>query len=356
MAFMVLGAADYIAGGRLGLGGSFADGFRAMGPLALGMAGINCLSPLLGGVVTGTIGRLFALFGADPVMAAAVFLSIDTGGYALAHTMTQNAEAANFSAIILGSMLGPVVTFAIPVGLSYTPAEDRKLLALGTLCGILCIPFACTVGGLSAGYPAAMVLSNLTPVFLLAGVVALGLALAQELMFRVFAVLSKLVVGVVVAALAAAILSEETGLTILAGMAPLSESFVIIGRIAIVLAGAYPMAEAVRRAFRGGMARLGRWMRVGPEAVNGLIACCINSIPAYGMLAQMDERGKVVNYAFACCAAFALGDHLAFCAGVEPGMVVPMLCAKLSGGVLCIAAAELLYPVWKKNQEKKGIS
>ena len=24
----------------------------------------------------------------------------------------------------------------------------------------------------------------------------------------------------------------------------------------------------------------------------------------------MDAKGKVVNFAFACCAAFALGDHL----------------------------------------------
>ena len=53
----------------------------------------------------------------------------------------------------------------------------------------------------------------------------------------------------------------------------------------------------------------------------------------------MDNKGKVLNIAFACCAAFALVDHLGFCAGVEPDLVAAMVAAKVGGGILCILSA-----------------
>jgi ethanolamine transporter len=63
----------------------------------------------------------------------------------------------------------------------------------------------------------------------------------------------------------------------------------------------------------------------------------------------MDNKGKVLNISFACCAAFALGDHLGFCAGVEPDLVAPMVAAKLAGGVMCIVSATL-FCKFNKNQ------
>ena len=43
----VLGALDRIAGGRFGLAKPFEEGFQMLGPVALSMAGILCLAPLL---------------------------------------------------------------------------------------------------------------------------------------------------------------------------------------------------------------------------------------------------------------------------------------------------------------------
>ena len=54
---------------------------------------------------------------------------------------------------------------------------------------------------------------------------------------------------------------------------------------------------------------------------------------------DMDNKGKVINVTFSACAAFALGDHLGFCAGVEPDLIAPMVIAKLVGGILAIGAA-----------------
>ena len=48
MAFgAALGGLDQILGNRLGLGRAFENGFQLLGPVALSMAGIICLAPLL---------------------------------------------------------------------------------------------------------------------------------------------------------------------------------------------------------------------------------------------------------------------------------------------------------------------
>mgnify|MGYP000249576952 CR=1 FL=1 len=43
----VLGGVDRIAGNRFGLGKRFEEGFTLLGPTALSMSGIICLTPLL---------------------------------------------------------------------------------------------------------------------------------------------------------------------------------------------------------------------------------------------------------------------------------------------------------------------
>ena len=45
----VLGGVDRIAGNRFGLGKRFEEGFTLLGPTALSMSGIICLTPLLCG-------------------------------------------------------------------------------------------------------------------------------------------------------------------------------------------------------------------------------------------------------------------------------------------------------------------
>ena len=85
--FMAIAAIDRMFGSKLGLGDEFEGGFNAMGGLALGMGGIMVTADLIGQVLTPTVGSLFAAIGADPCMAGSLILSIDTGGYALAHAI-----------------------------------------------------------------------------------------------------------------------------------------------------------------------------------------------------------------------------------------------------------------------------
>ena len=64
----VLGGADRILGGRLGLGEQFEKGFMFLGPMALSMAGMICLAPVLAGVLGRVIVPLYQLMGVDPAM------------------------------------------------------------------------------------------------------------------------------------------------------------------------------------------------------------------------------------------------------------------------------------------------
>jgi ethanolamine transporter len=56
----------------------------------------------------------------------------------------------------------------------------------------------------------------------------------------------------------------------------------------------------------------------------------------------MDERGKVVNMAFAVSAAFVLGDHLAYTLSFSPDAIIPMMIGKLTAGLLAVILAFIL--------------
>ena len=58
----------------------------------------------------------------------------------------------------------------------------------------------------------------------------------------------------------------------------------------------------------------------------------------------MNPKGKLLNIAFASCAAFMFGDHLGFVAGVNAEMIVPMIFAKLACGLSALFLANLLAP------------
>jgi len=87
----------------------------------------------------------------------------------------------------------------------------------------------------------------------------------------------------------------------------------------------------------------GRALGVNEISAAGFIASLANTIPMFMMMKGMDDRGKVVNVAFAVSAAFLLGDHLGFVAGVERSMIFAMVAGKLTGGLTAVALAVLLF-------------
>ena len=275
-------------------------------------------------------------------MFAGTILACDMGGGSLALELAGSRDAAMLGGVITGSMLGATIVFTIPVALGILQPDDRPALAKGILCGIVTIPVGILVSGLVAGFPGIMVLKNLIPIVLIAGLIILGLWKAERAMIRGFTIFGKGITALITLGLVAAIIQALTGVAVIPGMAPIAEGLEVVGAIAIVLAGAFPLVYALTKVLEKPLMKAGKLLGINDTAAAGLIASLANSIATFGMVKDMDSRGKVVNIAFAVSAAFVFGDHLGFTAGFAPEMLLPMILGKLAGGITAVAVAMLL--------------
>lgn len=365
MTFMIVAGLDRclftLTGKSLRLYDKFEEGFNAMGPLALAMVSAICVAPVLAAYLRPVVSPVYELFGASPAMFATTLIACDMGGYALAMELAGpgNQEIGKFAGVILGSMMGPTIVFCIPVALGIIKAQDRKFLAQGILIGMTTIPLGCFIGGMVQGLPALVILINLIPVIIVAFLIILGLTLMPLTMIKLFNCFGKFIICSITLVLIAICVETLTGTAIVVHiasdgtvtkMASLYTAIDIIGDIAIILAGAFPLVYVLTRYFKKGMLTAGNCLGVNSIAAAGFIASLANTIPMFVMMKDMDNRGKVINVAFAVSGAFILGDHLGFVAGVERDMIFAMTMGKLAGGFSAIGLAAFLLS--KKRFQK----
>ena len=109
MWIMAIGAAigglDRLFGNKLKLGEKFEEGFNLMGPIALSMAGILCLVPLLSQGLSTVISPLCLAAGLDPSIFATI-LAIDLGGYDIAVTLANDAVFGIYAGTVVAAILG----------------------------------------------------------------------------------------------------------------------------------------------------------------------------------------------------------------------------------------------------------
>ncbi|MDR3048920.1 MAG: ethanolamine utilization protein EutH [Elusimicrobiota bacterium] len=353
LGLMALGGIDYFLGKKFGIGIKYEEGFMAMGALTMSMAGAICIAPVLGRVLEPILAPIFQVVGASPAMFATTILANDMGGYPLAmslagvdlNNMAAASQAAinagNFAGLILGSMMGATVVFSIPVGLGIIDIKDRPFLAKGILIGLITIPLGCIAGGAVAGYNFIWMLQNLIPVIVFAIVVALGLVFAQKIMITLFLWFGKFVVAFLTLALVVAGVEGATAgqITLISGMAPIGEAFAIVGGIAVVLAGAFSLVYLLTRYLGGPLEKVGNLLGMNKNAAAGMVATLANNIAMFSIMKDMDDRGKVINVAFAVSAAFVFGDHLGFTAGINKEMISAVIVGKLVGGITAVIIA-----------------
>jgi ethanolamine transporter len=355
--FMTVGIIDKLfLNNKYGYGTKFEEGIMAMGTLAIAMVGIMCLAPLLGSLLRAPVGAIFKIVGADPAMFAGSILAIDMGGLPLSKAMTENPQIIQLSGIYMGAMMGATVVFSIPVSLGLIEESDKPYLAKGMLAGFVSIPFGAFISGLVGGISAGVIIINLIPSIVLALLFAAGLAFIPEKMMNGFNVFAKFITIVIIISLGVAIakflgdvqipfLTKETedvasGLAVI--MDPIGPQLETCGIIAITLSGAFPLVHFITTVFGKPLAQVGKMIGVNDVAAAGIVACLANNIPMFGMMKDMDEKGKVYAVAFSVCASFALGDHLGFTAGVDATAIFPMIVGKILGGVVGIVIAALL--------------
>ena len=340
--FAVLGGLDRIFGSKLGIGTEFERGILTVGQLILTMAGIMVLAPAIADLLVPAVSPVYKFLGADPAVFAGSLLACDMGGAPLALLLAESGDAAMLGGMITASMLGVTISFTIPTAMAMTRKEDSPFVAKGILCGILTIPVGIFFGGLAGGMNLLFVLKNMIPIVIIAVIIAVGILKFERITVKVFNIFGKLIGAVAILGLLVAIIDGLTGWRPIKNIASISESLSTIGLIGLMLAGAFPFVHVLSKILSKPLVRLGDKIGMNEASALGIISSTVNSLLVFTSLEDMDDRGKVVNMAFAVSGAFVLGDHLAFAAGFMPSAIIPMIIGKLAAGISAIAVAFLL--------------
>lgn len=349
MFFMTIGAIDRIFGYKLGIGQRFEEGFVAMGNLSLSIIGIYSIAPLLSTSLEKIVGPVFSLLGADPSIFPASILASDMGGYLSAMKMAENHEVGIFAGLIIASSLGAAVIFTIPIGAGLIKDQDFPYFTKGILAGLLTVPISGFAGGVSMGLPVGLIIKNLMPIIFIALLLGTGLIKWPQKMIKGFYWFSKSIVTLGTAGLVVSVIQKVTGKIMIPGMEPFDEGLKIVGSIAIVLSGAYPMVLIMTNIFKKPLAQLGSLLGICDKAITGLIMSLANHIPAFANMNDMDERGKVMVSAFSVGGAFVLGGQLGFVAGIDKSILTPFIISKIVGGLGSIAIAYMITKPKQKN-------
>lgn len=347
--FFIIGAVDKITGNRLGYGERFTAGIMTMGSLALAMVGIISLAPVIADILLPIITPVYGLVGADPATFANTILAIDMGGYALAETMAIDPNAGLFAWVFLGTTIGAAIVFTIPVALGIIQKEDRNYFSQGILIGLMTLPFSSFIGGIIGGFDVEMLLRNLFPTMVISFLIGFGLWKFPNMMIKAFSIFGKLVEILAIVGLVAIVIETLTGFIVIPNLTPIEEGIIIVGTIAIFIAGAFPLVLFISRALKKPLQKMGKAININETATAGLIASLAHAIPMLAIMKDMDPRGKVINVAFAVSAAFVFGSHLGFVAGINPELVFAMVISKLLGGISAVMLAIFFLKRQKNN-------
>lgn len=337
--FAICGGIDYIFGSRLGLGSRFEEGIQTMGTMTLSMTGLLVLAPAIAEFLDPLIGPVFSYAGADPAMFAGIFFGLDMGAAPLASQLAEDPQAAVLGGMITSSMLGATVVFTIPVGLGIIKREDRTYFAKGILTGLTTIPVGVIAGGIAAGLDLRMIIMNTIPVAFISLVIIIGMWRSEYIMTAVFVWFGRAVVAVSIFGLLTGMLDYMLDVELIHDTQPLPEVFVIVGNVALMLAGAFPMVSVITKICRRPLQKFGKCLGINEVSSAGMLVSLANSIPMLSTVSDMDRRGKIMNVAFSVSAAYVFGDHLGFVAGYMPDVMVPVIIAKLTAGVTAAAVA-----------------
>ncbi len=361
MIFMVIGGVDYIRGNKHGYGKEFEEGFKTMGTLALAIAAIIAIAPSLSEWIRPLVAPIAHAIGADPSIIAGVLLGADMGGYPMAQALAENTAAGKFNGLIVASVMGPTITFTIPIAFSLIKIKDRPFLASGILAGLVSVPLGCLVGGLAMKltmYDLSLraLLLNTLPIAVIACLVIASLWFFPNQVIRGFSVVGAVITGLATALVVIAIFEQITGIMLpgfasmatpdeTTGMTGLDSGILVCGQIGIVLAGAFPLMKWITDTFGKTFERIGSRLELKKVDCAGMVAGLANLVPLVTMLEKMGPKGKIMSLAFATGSFSVFGDFLGFTAGVDREMIVPMILGKVTAGIAALVIANFMTPM-----------
>ena len=342
-AFSVLGAVDLIIGNRIGIGKEFERGMKMFGELALSMLGMIVLAPLIAHLLNPALRGLANVLPIDPSIVFSSIFANDMGGGKLSLETALDPDLAYYNGLIVGSMMGATVSFTLPFALSAVKKEQHKHLLLGLMCGICTIPVGCLIAGLVANVPFITLLINLIPLILFSALLSFGLLKFPGASVKIFSVFGVFIKTLVTIGLAVGIVESLTGWDVLPYTAPLMEGAEIVFHVAVVETGAFPLVFLLSKVLKKPLKKIGEKTAINETSSLGLLSTLATSVTTFGMMGDMDEKGVVINSAFAVSAAFTFADHLAFTLSFHGAYLPAMIVGKLVSGVAALLVATFVY-------------
>ncbi len=328
-----LGGIDYLLGNRFGYGEKFESGFQMLGPVALSMAGIICLAPVLSAVLGRIVEPMCRLLHMDPGIFGSI-LAIDMGGYQLSVDLARDPLFGHFSGIIVSSIFGCTVVFSIPVGLGFLAEEDRPYFTKGILIGLATMPFSILSAALLLKMNLLYTLWNTMPVLVLSGLLGFGVLKKPEEMMKGFLGFARAVRVTAILGLTAGAVSHLAGVTVIPNLLPLEDAMATVSSICIAMVGSMPLAELIQRLLNKPFQLVNEKAGLNGASATGLLLGLVSATPALAMIPQMNRRGQVVISAALVSCICSFGAHFAFANSLYPEMVPALLVSKLLGGLL----------------------
>lgn len=344
LVFSILGAIDRILGNRFGLGEEFEKGFLMFGKSALSMIGMIVVSPWIADALTPVFQAMWDWFQIDPSVIPASVFANDMGGAQLAVEIAVNEQIGKFNSLIVSSMMGVTISFTIPYALGVVDAKLHRWVLLGLLCGVVTVPFGCLAGGLMLQIPFGTLVYNMLPIILFSALVGVGLLKFPNACVKVFSVFAVLIKTVITIGLVIGIVHFMTGFKVMENMATLEEGAAICLNASIVMSGAFPLVYVLSKVLAKPLRAISKKMQINELSALGFLSSLASSITTFGVMNDMDEKGTMLNSAFAVSAAFVFAGHLAFTMAMDAAYLPAMIVGKLIAGVLALGLAIVLYP------------
>ncbi len=351
--FSILGGIDKIFNNRFGLGKKFDEGINAIGGLALTIIGIYCLSPLIGVLLTPILQPLANLIHTNPSVFIGSILAPDLGGYAASMGITSSEIIGRYNGLILSSMLGATISFTLPISLGFVSENDFNYFVKGILSGIMTIPLGMIVGGLMMDIGIKDIFLNLYPVIIFVGLIVLGLTKEKDKMVKVFKIIGDFIIKLSTLGLVLGIFNYFFPWDIIPGMLGIEEAAIIVLKIGIILSGAYPMFHLISKLLNKNVSKIEEKTGLDEYSILGIFSSLANCIPMLGIYHRMNEKGKILNAAFAVSGSFVFGGQLAYISSVSPTTVGPFIASKLVAGISGVIMAILLMNMENKEGGKE---
>lgn len=331
----LIGGLDKTLNNRFGLGQKFTEAFNMMGPMALTMAGIICISPLLSGFLNNSLSLILLKLNIDPSVLGSI-LAIDMGGYQLSMSLAKDVELGRFFGIICSAMFGCTMVFTIPVGMSVLKEEDKAYFLKGIIFGLICLPIGLIIGGLMMNIKLITIIYQSSLIIIISLILLLGLIFFYDKTIKLFNGFAKAIEIIATFGLRIAAFQYISGIIIIKNLAPLTDAMATVASIAIVMLGSLPLAELIKRALKKPFKYIGEKTGLNDATTTAIIAGTITVMPALVMIKDMNPKGKSAIGAFLVSGASAIGAHMGFAAGCEPDLITALLIAKFSAAFIAL--------------------